>query len=98
MERAGIAQLVERVATGRKMGCSRFDSRRGLGIFLFDTMSRPALWPIQPPIEWVPGVLFMGVKRPGREADHSSPYSAEVKEYVDLYFHFPIHLHGMVLS
>jgi hypothetical protein len=31
----------------------------------------------------------MGVKRPGREADHSPPSSAEVKECVDLYLHSP---------
>jgi hypothetical protein len=28
---------------------------------------------------WVPGTLPLGVKRPGREADHSPPSSAEVK-------------------
>jgi len=28
----------------------------------------------------VPGALYLGVKRPGREADHSPPSSAEVKE------------------
>jgi len=27
------------------------------------------------------------VKRPGREADHSPPSSAEVKECVELYLH-----------
>jgi hypothetical protein len=31
----------------------------------------------------------MGVKRPGREADHSPPSSAEVKEWVELYLHSP---------
>jgi hypothetical protein len=30
---------------------------------------------------------FPGVKRPGREADHSTPSSAEVKECVELYLH-----------
>jgi hypothetical protein len=30
----------------------------------------------QPPIQWVPWVLSLGVKRPGREANHSSPSSA----------------------
>jgi hypothetical protein len=30
-----------------------------------------------------------GVKRPGREADHSPPSSAEVKEWVELYLHSP---------
>jgi hypothetical protein len=33
-------------------------------MFLFDTVSRPALGPTQPPIQWVPGVLSLGVKRP----------------------------------
>jgi len=28
----------------------------------------------------------VGVKQPGREADHSPPTSAEVKECVELYF------------
>jgi hypothetical protein len=32
------------------------------------------------PIQWVPGVLPPGVKRPGSEADHSPPASAEVKK------------------
>jgi hypothetical protein len=32
----------------------------------------------QPPIQWVPGALSLGVKRPGREAVHSPPSSAEV--------------------
>jgi hypothetical protein len=48
-----------------------------------------ALGPIQPPIQWVQGVLSLGVKRAGREADHSPPTSAEVKEWVELYFHSP---------
>jgi hypothetical protein len=48
--------------------------------FLFSTSSRPALGPTQPPIQWVSGVLYPGVKRPGREADHSPPVSAEVKK------------------
>jgi hypothetical protein len=57
----------------------------GLGIFLFTTMSGPALGPTQPPIQWVPGALCLGVKRPGREADHSPPSSTEVKECVQPY-------------
>jgi hypothetical protein len=47
-----------------------------------------ALGPTQPPIQWVPGALSLGVKRPGREADHSPP-NAEVKECVELYLHSP---------
>jgi hypothetical protein len=30
------------------------------------------------------GSLSLGVKRPGREADHSPPSSAEVKEFVEI--------------
>jgi hypothetical protein len=33
----------------------------------------------QPPVQWARGVLFPGVKRQGREADHLPPSSAEVK-------------------
>jgi len=37
--------------------------------------------PAQPPIQWVPGALSLGVKRPGRGADHLLPSSAEVNEW-----------------
>jgi hypothetical protein len=56
----------------------------GMGVFLFDTASRPALGSTQPPTQWVLGPLSLGVKWPGREANHSPPSSAEVKEYVEL--------------
>jgi hypothetical protein len=32
------------------------------------------------PIQRVPGALSLGVKRPGRETDHSPPSSAEIKK------------------
>jgi hypothetical protein len=67
------------------IGVLGFYSRRGWGIFLFNTVSRTHLGPTQPPIQWIPGALSRGVKRPGREADHSPPSSAEVKECVELY-------------
>jgi hypothetical protein len=34
-------------------------------------------------------VLSLKVRRPDREADYSPPSSAEVKECVELYLHFP---------
>jgi hypothetical protein len=34
-------------------------------------------------------VLSLGIKRPGREADHSPPSTAEVKECVEIYLHYP---------
>jgi hypothetical protein len=67
------------IALGWTVGILGFDSRRGLGTFLFTTASRTALGPTQPPIQWVRGSLSLGVKRPGCEADHSPPPSAEVK-------------------
>jgi len=57
-----------------------FDSWWGLGIFLFTTASKMALGLTQPPIQWVAGTLSLGIKQLAREADHSPPSSAEVKE------------------
>jgi hypothetical protein len=87
------------IATGYRLeiGVLGFDFKRELGIFLFTTASRPALGPTQPPIQWVPG-SFPGVKRPRREADHSSPSSAEVKNAWTYTSTPPIRLHCMVLS
>jgi hypothetical protein len=65
---------------GWTIGVLGFDSRRELGNFLYTSVSRTALEPIQPPIQCVLGTVSMGVKRSGREADHSSPSSAEVKD------------------
>jgi hypothetical protein len=84
-----IVQAVWRWAAGWTIGVLGFDSRWGQGIFLFTTASRTALGPTQPPIQWVSVALSLGVKRPGREADHSPPSSAEAKECVELYLHSP---------
>jgi hypothetical protein len=35
--------------------------------------------PTSPPVEWAPGTLSPGVKRQGREADHSHSSSAELE-------------------
>jgi hypothetical protein len=48
--------------------------------FLSSTSSRPVLGPTQPPVQWLPGALSLGVKRPGREADHAPSASAEAKK------------------
>jgi hypothetical protein len=61
---------------------------RGVGVpspgrvknFVFSTSSTPALRSTQPPIQWVSGAPSSGVKRQGREADHSPAASAEVKK------------------
>jgi hypothetical protein len=47
-------------------------------IFLLPSVSRPALGPTQPPVQWVPGVLSRDKERLGCDADHSLPSSAEI--------------------
>jgi hypothetical protein len=44
------------------------------------------------------GALSLGVKRPGREADHSPPSNAEVKNAWSYTSTPPIGLHGVMLS
>jgi hypothetical protein len=46
----------------------------------------------------VPGALSLEVKRPGREADHSPPSSAEAKNAWSYTFTPPVRRHGVVLS
>jgi hypothetical protein len=53
---------------------------RGVKNFLFSMLSKVALGITQPPTQWVPEALSPGVKRPGREADHSPATSVEVKK------------------
>jgi hypothetical protein len=69
-----------------------------MGYYLFATVSRPALEPIQSPIRVVPRVLSAGVKQPGSGAEHSSPFSAEVKNAWNYTSTPPIGLHGVVLN
>jgi hypothetical protein len=62
---------LNRYRGGLRAGWPWFDSRQ---------CSRPHRFFPQPPIQWVPWALSPGVKREGREADHSPPSSAEVKK------------------
>jgi hypothetical protein len=69
-----------RIVITLRIGRPRFDPRQGRkGIFSPSPVSRPALGPTQPPIQWVPGAISPAEKQPGREADHSPPSSAEDK-------------------
>jgi len=45
----------------------------------FPHLSRPALGPTQPLVQWIPG-LSRGKERPGRDADPSPPSSTMVKK------------------
>jgi hypothetical protein len=57
-----------------------------------DCGAHPASFPLKP------GAVSLEVKRPGREADHSHPSSAEVKNAGGYTSIPPIRLHGVVLS
>jgi hypothetical protein len=48
------------MALGYGLDDRGFESRQGLGIFLFTAASRLALGPTQPPIQWLPGALSLG--------------------------------------
>jgi hypothetical protein len=69
----------------------------GAGIFMSTTASRPSHVPTQPRIQWVLVAVSQEVKRPVREADHSSPSSFEVNNAWS-YTSTPIRLHGVVFS
>jgi hypothetical protein len=83
---------------GDNINMDQFPAGAMMEHFTFATASRPALGPTQPPIQWVPGALSHGLKRPWREADHSRPSSAEVKNAWSYTTTLPIHLYGAVLS
>jgi hypothetical protein len=83
------------IATGYGLADQGVALRVSVGLRIFSSPRHPdRLRSIQPPIQLVPGDVSPGVKRQGREADHSPPTSAEV----DLYIHSPIRLHGAVLN
>jgi hypothetical protein len=86
------------IELGYELDDRGLECRRWLLIFLLITASRPALGPTQPPIQWVPGALSVGVKRLGREADGSPLSSAEVKNAWFYTSTPPIRLHGVVLN
>jgi len=55
------------IKTRLRAGRLGFNSRQGQWRnFFLVTASRPALGPTQPPVQWVPGILSLAVKRPGR--------------------------------
>jgi hypothetical protein len=74
-----MAESVYQWTTGWTAEKSGFDLRLVQEIHLSSTASRAALGPTQSPIQWLMGALSLGIKRLGREVDHSPPSSAEIK-------------------
>jgi hypothetical protein len=72
------SRYIDWLWAGQPRGWSLSPSRANN--FLFSILSRPALGPIHPPIQWVLGAVSPGVKQPRHEADHSPKASAEVKK------------------
>jgi hypothetical protein len=70
----------------------------GLGIFLFTTASRTGLGSTQPPIQWVPRALSLGVKRPGMELNIHLHLVPRSKNEWSCTSTPTIRLHGAVLS
>jgi hypothetical protein len=56
------------------------------------------MWPTQSPIQLVLGVVSLGMKRQGREADHSLPCCAKVKNGGAMYLNSPIRLYAVVFN
>lgn len=55
-----------------------FDWGQGRKIFPFTIQSTMVLGLTQPLLQWIPGALPPGVRRPGREAEYSLPPTAKV--------------------
>jgi hypothetical protein len=84
-------------STSYGLECRRIGARVPVRVRFFpSTSSKPILGPTLPPIQWIPEALSSAFKWSSREADHSTPISAEVKKNVDLYIHSPILLHSVV--
>jgi hypothetical protein len=77
-DRAMLSRYSDWLRARRPRGRSSSPGR--IKTFLLSTSSRPILGSTQPPIQWVPGSLSPGVKRPECEADHSPQISEEVNK------------------
>jgi hypothetical protein len=77
----GSLDSIVGIATGYRLDNQGLGVQAPLGSRIFSSTSfRLALGSIQPPIQWVPGALSLGVKQPRHETDHLPPANAEVKK------------------
>jgi hypothetical protein len=83
------ARIAQRYSVGLQDGSSGIRVPAEAGNFSPYHRSRQVLGPTQTPVQWAPGNVSLRTGWPGREADHSPPSSAEVKECVGLCLHSP---------
>jgi len=69
-----------------------------MGLFLVATATRPFLGPIHPHAQMGPGAVTSLMKRLGLEADHPTPYSADVKNAWSYTSSPPVCLYGVVFN
>jgi hypothetical protein len=86
--------MILRVGRNNSVGMATSYELDGKGIqywwgLNFPQPSRPVLWSIQPPVQWVLGLFSQGVKRKNVELNHFPPNSVEVKERVQLSLYSP---------
>jgi hypothetical protein len=83
------------IATGYGLDEGEVGVQVPVGARIFSLLRRPDrfLRSSKPPIQWVMAVLPLGVKWPGRQADHL----CRGQENMDLYIHSPMRLHGLML-
>jgi hypothetical protein len=83
---------------GDRLQVECLGSNPGTGnIFLFSTVSRPALELTKPPTQWLLEALSVEVKWPEHEADYLPSTSVKVKK-TWIYTSTPPCLHGTVLN
>jgi hypothetical protein len=66
-------------------------------IFLFPTAVRPTLYPTHPRSQSLFRVIFLGVKRPGRETD-TRIHLVQKSRMVELFLHSPLCLRNVVFD
>jgi hypothetical protein len=70
--RGRVAQSVQCLTMDWTTGRSGFDLRQRQEVFSVTSVSRSALGPTQPPVQWALGGHFpVGKAQPGRDADNS---------------------------
>jgi hypothetical protein len=88
---SGELGYLSRYSVWLQTGRPGFDPRQRQRIFPLFSVSRPALGPTQPPVQWVPGVLSPGVKRGWGVTMTTHPRSRVSRSCISS---LPLRLHG----